>query len=98
MDEVLALLLHSGNQVFGLFLHCTDCFLHFVHLVLESELVLFNEADVQFLSSVAPLQVSANVDVIISNNTSDQIRRGDALRSLSRHKHSCFLDVLINIV
>jgi len=98
VDEVLALLLHSVDKVFGLFLHRTDCLFHLVHLVLEPVLVLVNESNIQFSGCVSSLQVASDIDVVVSDDTSDQIRCGDALRPLSGHKHSCFLDVFVNIL
>lgn len=117
MDEVLALLLHSVDKVFGLFFHRTDSLFHLVHLILEPKLVFLSaqtkrsvfisvaksniasfiryetgsdleEPHVQFTGCVASLQVPSDVDVIVSNDASDQVRRGDALCPLSGHKHS----------
>ena len=47
-----------------------------------------NESDVQFSGGVASLQVASNIDVIISDDAGDKIRRGDALCPLSGHKHA----------
>jgi len=98
VDEVLALLLHSVDKVFGLFLHCTDRLFHLVHLVLEPVLVLVNESNIQFSGCVSSLQVASDIDIVISDDTSDQVRCGDTLCPLGGHKHSCFFDVFINIL
>lgn len=98
VDQVMALLLHSVDKVFGLFLHSTDRLFHFVHLVLKSVLFLLDKTNIKFLCCVASLQVAPNIDVIISDDASDQIGRGDALCPLSGHKHSCFLYVFVNVL
>lgn len=46
-----------------------------------------NESNIQFPSCVSSLQVPSNVDVIVSDDPSDQIRRGDAFSPLGGHKH-----------
>lgn len=46
-----------------------------------------NESNIQFPSCVASLQVASNVDVIVSDDPSDQIRCGDAFSPLRGHKH-----------
>lgn len=48
----------------------------------------FDEANVQFPCGVTSLQVTSDVDVIVSYNACDEVRRRDPLRSLSSHKHS----------
>lgn len=47
-----------------------------------------NEANIQFSSRVASLQVTPHVDVVVSDDASDQIRCGDALGPLGGHKHT----------
>lgn len=47
-----------------------------------------NESNIQLSGCVASLQVASNIDVVVSDDTSDQIRCGDALGPLSGHKHT----------
>lgn len=47
-----------------------------------------NESNIQLSGCVASLQVASNIDVVVSDDASDQIRRGDALGPLSGHKHT----------
>lgn len=55
----------------------------------------FDEANVEFPCCVSSLQVTSDVDVIVSNNTCDEIRGRDPLRSLSSHKHSLQTEIHI---
>lgn len=55
-----------------------------------------NEADVEFLRRVPPLQVPPDVNVVVTDDARDDVRGGDALRPLSRRKHTCWrFDVLL---
>lgn len=44
-------------------------------------------ADVELLGCIATLQVASGVDVVVSDNSGDYVRRRDSLRPLRRHKH-----------
>ncbi len=48
----------------------------------------FDEANVEFSCCVSSLQVTPDIDVIVLNNTCDEIGGRDPLCSLSSHKHS----------
>lgn len=51
-----------------------------------------NESNIQLLCRVASLQVASYVDVIVSDDASDDVRCGDALRPCSGHKHAWHLN------
>lgn len=57
---------------------------------LNDYLIISNvyESDIQLSGRVASLQVAADVDVVVSDDASDEVRCGDALCPLSGHKHA----------
>lgn len=48
-----------------------------------------DEADVELFGCVAPLKVPPCIDIIVPDDTSYDVRRGDPFGSLSGCKHSC---------
>lgn len=47
-----------------------------------------DEADVELLGRVAPLQVPPGVDVVVAHDARDDVRRGNAFSPLGRCKHA----------
>lgn len=47
-----------------------------------------DEADVELLGGVSPLQVAPRVHVVVPDDPRDDVRGGDAFGSLRRYKHS----------
>ena len=46
-----------------------------------------DEAHVELPGGVPPLQVTAGVDVVVPDDTSDQVGGGDPLGTLGGHEH-----------
>ncbi len=55
----------------------------------QSRVSYINEADVEFLGRVSPLQVASDVHVIVTDYACDDVRGGDALRPLGGSEHAC---------
>lgn len=98
LDEVNALLLHLLDKLFALLLYIANLPLHFVHTLLQVVLLLVNEADIEFLGCVSSLQVASDVYVVVSDNTRDDVRSGDALCPLGGSKHTSIFNVLVHII
>ena len=47
-----------------------------------------DEADVELLGGVAPLEVASGVDVVVPHDAGDEVGGRDALRPLGGHEHA----------